>query len=104
MCVQIAEKMSKHLFFVSQSQGRNVIYRFLGTTEQSTSARALLQSLCAQLLINKGKHEDVENLPSSFQKLCDEFNNALNRSNDVDIFLDSLDQVQTNPYSSDLVS
>ncbi len=66
------------------------MYRFLGTTEGSTSARALLQSLCTQIKEIKG---DKKELPSSYQKLSAHFSSFLESTDNLIIFLDSLDQV-----------
>ena len=77
-----------------QSSGAVTIYRFLGTSMDSTAARPLLRSLCVQL--RRIYDEDPNEVATDFKTLCQEFLNNLklaSKGQTLVLFLDSLDQL-----------
>ena len=80
--------------FSLQSSSTVMIYRFLGTSMDSTAARPLLRSLCVQL--RRIYHKDPNEVPTDFKILCQEFLNNLklpSKGQSLVLFLDSLDQL-----------
>ncbi|XP_078380408.1 uncharacterized protein LOC144663367 [Oculina patagonica] len=79
---------------VSSSTGAVILYRFLGTSMDSTAARLLLRSLCIQ--IRRIYNEDPSEVANDFKTLCKQFLDALklaSESQPLILFLDSLDQL-----------
>ncbi|XP_078381360.1 uncharacterized protein LOC144664106 [Oculina patagonica] len=79
---------------VSSSTGAVILYRFLGTSMDSTAARPLLRSLCIQ--IRRIYNEDPSEVANDFKTLCKQFLDALklaSKSQPLILFLDSLDQL-----------
>ena len=70
------------------------MYRFLGTSMDSTSGRPLLQSVCKQL--EKVYGDDADKVPSDYKQLVTQFAETLKSATakkPLVVFLDSLDQV-----------
>nr|XP_002732217.1 PREDICTED: leucine-rich repeat and WD repeat-containing protein KIAA1239-like [Saccoglossus kowalevskii] len=71
-----------------------IIYRFCGTSADSSSGRGLMLSLCRQIARIYGANE--ESIPQTYSELIEEFIKLLNKANaDVPLFIliDSLDQL-----------
>lgn len=80
-----------------------LILRFIGTTGQSGSARALLRSICVQ--IARVYNQDTDAIPESFKELVVYFKECLkyaNESQPLIIFLDSLDQLTNEDFGKNL--
>ena len=72
-----------------------VIYRFIGTTPESSNGRDLLENLLHQL-INTG-NGDENNIPTSYNDLAREFEKTLAKvakRKPILLFLDALDQLE----------
>ena len=83
-------------FFICwlQSSGAAILYRFLGTSMDSTAARPLLRSLCIQIRRIYGK--DPSEVANDFKTLCTQFLDDLQlaaKQQPLFLFLDSLDQL-----------
>ena len=77
-----------------QSSDAVIIYRFLGTSMDSTAARPLLRSLCIQL--RRIYSKDPNGVANDFKTLCEEFIQNLKLATNgqpLSLFLDSLDQM-----------
>jgi hypothetical protein len=77
----------------AQARGKGVIYRFIGTTPESSNGRVLLESLCRQISRRYGVDEST--IPSEYVDLVQEFPKRLalaNQDSPLVIFLDALDQ------------
>ena len=77
-----------------QSSGAAILYRFLGTSMDSTAARPLLRSLCIQIRRIYGK--DPSEVANDFKTLCKQFLDDLQlaaKNQPLVLFLDSLDQL-----------
>ena len=81
-------------FCLLQSSGAAILYRFLGTSMDSTAARPLLRSLCIQIRRIYGK--DPSEVANDFKTLCKQFLDDLQlaaKNQPLILFLDSLDQL-----------
>ncbi len=70
-----------------------VIERYIGATPESSSVRALLESLCQQIAVESG---DASSVPSDYRELIAEFPRRLARATQgrpLIVFLDALDQL-----------
>ncbi|XP_073254960.1 NACHT and WD repeat domain-containing protein 2-like [Porites lutea] len=79
---------------VASSSDAVIIYRFLGTSMDSTAARPLLRSLCIQL--RRIYSKDPNGVANDFKTLCEEFIQNLKLATNgqpLFLFLDSLDQM-----------
>ena len=77
-----------------QSSDTVIIYRFLGTSMDSTAARPILRSLCMQL--RRIYSKDPNEVANDFKTLCEEFIQNLKLATNgqpLFLFLDSLDQM-----------
>ncbi len=84
--------------------GKDVIYRFIGATPDSSNGRALLESLCKQISRRYGADETA--IPSEYKDLVQEFPKhlALARPEEpLIIFLDALDQLSDSDNARSLV-
>lgn len=72
----------------------NCIYRFIGTTPESSNERALLESLYRQIASSDNKNDF--HVPSDYNDLAREFSRCLKRGarkKPIFLFLDALDQL-----------
>ena len=84
--------VADHIKRVS-TQNRCIVVRFLGTSPASSTALALLHSICDQLRRCYGKTEPV---PSDFKEIKGYFRNALDwpsADKPLSLFIDSVDQL-----------
>ena len=84
--------VADHIKRVS-TQNRCIVVRFLGTSPASSTALALLHSICDQLRRCYGKTEPV---PSDFKEIKRYFRNALDwpsADKPLSLFIDSVDQL-----------
>ena len=86
------------------SQPRGVLVcRFLGTTGQSGSARAVLRSICLQ--ISRAYGHDPSQVPIGYKELIPHFKHCLayaSSDKPLTVFLDSLDQLSNEDFGRNL--
>lgn len=86
--------MAKAIQRVQSNNSAEVIYRFIGTTPDSSSGRSLLESLCRQ--ISRCYRTDESTIPLDYQGLVQDFPRRLaltKARKPLIIFLDALDQL-----------
>ncbi|CAH3143126.1 unnamed protein product [Porites evermanni] len=93
-CLEKAAQVYGKDDILEKSSDAVIIYRFLGTSMDSTAARPLLRSLCIQL--RRIYSKDPNGVANDFKTLCEEFIQNLKLATNgqpLFLFLDSLDQM-----------
>ncbi|MEI7845039.1 MAG: DUF4062 domain-containing protein [Chloroflexota bacterium] len=89
----------------TRQNGADVIYRFSGTTPDSSNGRMLLESLCRQISRLYGTNE--ASIPSEYKDLVQEFSKCLGLAiaakKPLVLFLDALDQLSDTDNARSLV-
>jgi WD40 repeat protein len=88
----------------AQKSGKDVIYRFVGATPESSNGRSLLESLCKQ--ISRPYGADESTIPSEYKDLLQEFPKRLalaKPEKPLILFLDALDQLSDTDNARNLV-
>jgi WD40 repeat protein len=78
----------------AQRNNKDIIYRFIGATPESSNGRSLLESLCRQISRRYGSDESI--IPAEYKDLVQEFPKRLALAKPdkrLVIFLDALDQL-----------
>jgi NACHT domain- and WD repeat-containing protein len=95
----------------ARQNGKDVLYRFIGATPESSNGRALLESLCKQISLRYGNvpfersYGQVISTASDYLKVVKEFPSRLRHANPdkpIILFLDALDQLSDSDNARDL--
>ena len=93
----IEECLENHL-------GAEIIYRFIGTTPNSSDERLLIESLCRQITRSYG--DDETTVPTDYKELIQEFPKCLGLATaekPLILFLDALDQLSGTDNAKKLI-